>query len=247
MEILVLYGGENMIKYFGGTVFNSGAKAIVNTVNTVGVMGAGIALEFKLRYPDMYLNYVNKCEEKLLKVGIVDYYQDKSGIIIINFPTKVHFKYPSKLIWIERGLQNFIETYKEYNIKSIAFPKLGASRGGLEWYMVKDVMEKYLSNLDIEIVICLDENEKAEGHEKEMLEKLNEIDIDILTRKIKLSKKQAERIKDARPLKRFWRLRQLESIGAKTYEKLFNFFYHDSKDNDNNVFVQQSFLDGDDV
>lgn len=232
-----------MIKYYEGTVFNSDAQAIVNTINTVGVMGAGIALEFRLRYPDMYIDYGAKCEEKELRIGKVDYFEDKSGITIVNFPTKSHFRYPSKMEWIEKGLQDFVKTYKEYDIKSIAFPKLGAGYGGLRWEDVKIIMEKYLSPLNIEVIICLDEKEEAEGMEKEMLTRFNEIDIDYLAKKIRLSKKQIEIIKDNRPLDRFWKIGKLESIGIKTYEKLFNLFYNIDETKEINIAQQQSFFD----
>ena len=96
-----------MIRYYKGTVFNAGAEAIVNTVNCDGVMGAGIALEFGLRYPDMYKDYVIKCKKGDICTGKVDYFKDSSGIIIVNFPTKIHFKYPSKIEWIESGLKAF--------------------------------------------------------------------------------------------------------------------------------------------
>ena len=130
-----------MIKYFNGTIFNVEVDAIVNTVNTVGVMGAGLALEFSLRYPEMYIAYKQKCDNKLLQVGELMYYQEKESLII-NFPTKWHFKYPSKIEWIEKGLKEFVKTYKKYNINTVAFPKLGTLNGGLSWGDVKRLMEK---------------------------------------------------------------------------------------------------------
>ncbi len=232
-----------MIKYYKGTVFNSGAQAMVNTINTIGFMGAGIALEFRLRYPEMYIDYEKKCEEKKLKIGKVDYFQDKSGVMIVNFPTKAHFKYPSRMEWIEKGLQNFTETYEKYGIKSIAFPKLGANHGGLKWEEVKIVMEKYLFPLDIEIIICLDELKEAEGIEKEMLNRFNEIDIDSLAKKVRLTKKQKEIIENSRPLDRFWKISKLESIGVKTYENLFKYFYNIDDIKEPSIGQQQSLFD----
>ena len=154
-----------MIKYYEGTVFNTGAKAIVNTINCEGAMGAGLALEFMLRYPEMYEDYKVKCDKKLLKPGIVDYYVEDDGCTIINFPTKWLFKYPSRIEWIEQGLQYFVSTYKEHNIKAVAFPKLGASNGGLDWDEVRSIMEKYLSNVDADVYICTDTLRQAEGIE----------------------------------------------------------------------------------
>lgn len=232
-----------MIKYISGTVFNSGAEAIVNAVNTVGVMGAGLALEFKLRYPDMYLDYEEKCKQKEIEVGKIDYYTGNPEILIINFPTKMHFKYPSKMVWIEEGLKHFVKTYKDYNFKSIAYPKLGSNHGGLEWTKVKLIMEQYLSNLDVEIIICLDDKKEAEGIEKKMLEELNKIDIRFLAKEIKLTKKQIEVISKNIPLDRFWKIGKLKSIGSKTYEKLFNYFYTKSMEGVSDSFVQQSFFE----
>lgn len=153
-----------MLKYFEGSVFNVGAQALVNAVNCVGVMGAGIALAFKLRYPAMFEDYKIKCKNEKIITGKVDYYKNEDGTIIVNFPTKYHFKYPSQLIWIEQGLQDFVKTYQKHGITSVAFPKLGTGNGGLNWNEVKALMEKYLMNLDIDVYICLNNKKEAEGN-----------------------------------------------------------------------------------
>ena len=105
-----------MIVVSKGTVFNTDAKALVNTVNCKGVMGAGIALEFKLRYPAMNKDYVSKCESGLIKVGKVDYFCGNPTVI--NFPTKYDFKFPSRIEWIESGLKDFVNTYFEHDFES---------------------------------------------------------------------------------------------------------------------------------
>jgi len=137
-----------MITYLEGTVFNAPVKTYVNTVNCAGIMGAGIALEFKLRYPEMFQDYVAKCKSKKMKVGTPRIYEYSENVWIMNFPTKGHWRYPSKIAWIEQGLKYFAENYKKRNIGSIAFPKLGTNNGGLEWKEVKVLMEKYLSDLE---------------------------------------------------------------------------------------------------
>lgn len=213
-----------MIKYFDGTVFNTDAKAIVNTVNTVGVMGAGVALEFGLRYPEMLDEYQKKCFNKQLVVGKVDYYKDDQ-YTIINFPTKWHFKYPSKLEWIEKGLQHFAETYKENNISSVAFPRLGCANGGLSWEKVQPIMEKYLSSLDIDVYICLDKIPSAQGKEKLMVDLYNKCDIDALSKKIRLTKSQKTLLSENKPISRFWHIGKIDGIGMKTYSNIFNYFY----------------------
>ena len=201
-----------MLKYYDGTVFNVNAQAVVNTVNCTGVMGAGIALEFALRYPQLFNDYKQKCERKEMVIGKVDYF-DAGDKLIINFPTKWHFKYPSKLEWIEMGLKDFVKTYKKHNIKSVAFPKLGTLNGGLNWNNVKHLMEKYLTDLDIDIFICLDQKKEAEGLELQMLKILNEINFNASKKEFNLKEKQINCLLKAKPFTRFWKLQQIESIG----------------------------------
>lgn len=214
-----------MIKYYDGTVFNTPAHTLVNTVNCFGVMGAGIALEFKLRYPEMYEEYKQRCNKKEYKIGRPRLYKS-SEKWVLNFPTKNHWRYPSKIEWIEEGLQYFASNYKKAGIESIAFPKLGTSNGGLEWTDVKKIMEKYLGDLDIDVYICLDESKEAEGIELLMIEEINKINIDRLIKDIKITKKQAESVVGSLPVKRFWTLSKAKGLGEKTYEKIFSYFYN---------------------
>lgn len=217
-----------MISYSKSTVFNTKCHAVVNTVNCVGVMGKGIALEYKLRYPEMFLDYQSKCKNKEIRTGQVDYWNN--GVIIINFPTKYHFQYPSKLEWIEEGLDNFVKTYKKYNIRSVAFPKLGVNNGELDWDVVKDVMEKYLSNLDIEVMICLDELKIAEGKELEMVNSFNQSSFEQISLNVKLNTKQIENLELSKPISRFREVSRIDLIGSTTYTKLFKHFYKDQID-----------------
>ncbi len=218
-----------MIHYYEGTVFNAPAKTLVNTVNCFGVMGAGIALEFKMRYPEMFEDYKLVCEKKEMKVGRPKLYKHCESTWIMNFPTKNHWRNPSKMNYIEEGLKYFVQNYKKANIESIAFPKLGTNKGGLEWVHVKDVMEKYLNLVDIDVYICLDEKKEAEGIEKEMVDTVNNVSMDDLIDKVKLTKKQASIIMETIPLKRFWKLSTKKGIGEKTYEKIFKYYYRKVK------------------
>ncbi len=143
-----------MIKYIKGNLFDSNAQTLVNPVNTVGVMGKGIALEFKKRYPEMFKAYKEVCGKNMLYIGKLMLYKDKDHLIL-NFPTKKHWKDPSKLQYIEKGLLEFRKNYANYNIKSIAFPKLGCGNGNLKWEEVKPLIEKYLNDLPIEIYIYI--------------------------------------------------------------------------------------------
>jgi len=145
---------QSNIKFINGNIFNSKAQTIVNTINCVGVMGKGIALVFKLRYPLMFDIYKRYCDEKHIGIGKLWLFnQQPNTPWVLNFPTKFHWKYPSKMEYIEKGLIKFAETYKEKKITSIAFPLLGTHNGGLEREEVKYVMIKHLSKCDIPIEI----------------------------------------------------------------------------------------------
>jgi O-acetyl-ADP-ribose deacetylase (regulator of RNase III) len=142
-----------MITYIKGNIFESNAKTLVNPVNTDGVMGKGLAKEFKKLYPGMFIEYQRLCKEKKLVVGKLLLHK---GMFkwILNFPTKTSWKKPSCIKYIESGLISFTKNYEKYGITSIAFPALGCGNGGLDWEkQVKPLMEKYLNNLPIEIYI----------------------------------------------------------------------------------------------
>lgn len=142
-----------MITYIEGDIFESGAKVLVNPVNTAGVMGKGLALEFKKRYPAMFEAYRRLCEDGQFQVGDLWLYKADDKWIL-NFPTKRHWREKSTLDIIETGLQKFAAIYAQEGIASIAFPKLGSGLGGLDWEtQVKPLMERYLGELPIEIWI----------------------------------------------------------------------------------------------
>lgn len=143
-----------MITYIEGDIFSSPAQVIVNTVNTVGVMGKGLALEFKNRYPKMFDSYKVACEKKKFQIGNLMLCHAPDHLILL-FPTKENWRNPSKLEYIEKGLYRFVQSYAERNISSIAFPKLGCGNGELNWEDVKPIMEKYLKNLPIDVYIYL--------------------------------------------------------------------------------------------
>ena len=143
----------------------------------------------------------------------------------MNFPTKGHWRFPSKMVWIEEGLKYFVQNYKKRNIESIAFPKLGTNNGGLNWDEVKILMEKYLDNLDINVYICLDEKKEAEGIEKEMVDMLNRLTLERINTEIKISNKQSELIFSNLPCERLWHISKVNKITKDTYEKLFTYLY----------------------
>lgn len=140
-------------KEVSGNIFNTKAMAIVNTVNCVGAMGKGIALDFKLRFPEMFKEYQRICFQHLLRPGQILPYK-KTSPIILNFAIKDDWKDPSRVEWIEETLQKFVTNYKSLGITSIAFPWMGAMNGGVPLEIIKGLTRKYLSNLeDIEVEV----------------------------------------------------------------------------------------------
>lgn len=141
------------MKILLGDIFESKCSTLVNTINCVGVMGKGIALEFKRRYPDMFMEYVRLCESGSVKPGHPYLYSDLTGTSIINFPTKDNWRSPSKFTYIEAGLEWFRQSYSELGITSVAFPPLGCGNGGLSWDSIGPAMYKALKDLPIEVEI----------------------------------------------------------------------------------------------
>ena len=144
-----------MIVFKNGNIFDSKCETLVNPINCVGVMGKGLALIFKNKFPKMYEIYKEDCALKKIKVGEVYPYFEDNKIKVLNFPTKDHWKFKSKIEYIEKGLEFFVNNYEKFGIKSIAFPPLGCGNGGLNWLGVKDLMVSYLEKLPIYIEIFL--------------------------------------------------------------------------------------------
>lgn len=155
-----------MIKYLEGDIFTSPAQVIVNTVNTVGVMGKGIALSFKQAYPEMFQAYKKACESKTFKMGNLMLWREIDHWVLL-FPTKENWRNPAKLEYIEQGLKKFADNYMKMGINSIAFPRLGCGNGGLDWQDVKPLMEMYLKPLPIDVYIYIGEyNDGLEEHKE---------------------------------------------------------------------------------
>jgi len=141
-----------MIEYVSGDLLESEMQTLVNPVNTVGVMGAGLALQFAKVYPEMIGPYKALCQSGVLIPGVPWLYKSASKWVY-NFPTKKHWHDLSELRFIDWGLARFVRTYEFLGITSIAFPKLGCGLGGLNWNDVKPVMEAYLMPLDLNVQI----------------------------------------------------------------------------------------------
>lgn len=146
-----------MLRFTTGNLLDANVHAVVNTVNTVGVMGKGIALMFKDRFPENFEAYEAACKRKELTLGrmfVTESPELNGPRWIINFPTKAHWRYPSKLDWIKSGLQDLRRVIQEKGIKSIALPPLGSGNGGLDWRAVRPLIESVLGDLpDVEVVV----------------------------------------------------------------------------------------------
>lgn len=134
-----------------GNLFDSTAQTLVNTVNTVGIMGKGIALEFKKRYPDMHRDYVRRCDHGQVELGRPYLWTSLFDHWVLNFPTKDHWRSRSKLSDIVEGLGHLERNYTEWGIASLAVPPLGCGEGGLEWRVVGPTLYRHLSRLDVPV------------------------------------------------------------------------------------------------
>lgn len=146
---------SSIISYVTGDLIKSTCQCLVNPVNTVGVMGRGLALQFKRSYPEMMESYIENCQSGAFMPGRLMFYKPVNNEkTICLFPTKLHWREPSNIQYIESGLIAFMKYYQEWNITSVAFPRLGCGLGGLNWtHQVKPLMEKYLSASIIPIEI----------------------------------------------------------------------------------------------
>jgi O-acetyl-ADP-ribose deacetylase (regulator of RNase III) len=231
----------NNINIINGNIFNSHAQTIVNTVNCVGVMGKGIALVFKLRYPKMFDIYKKLCSAGEIQIGKLWLYRDEPAVPwVLNFPTKYHWKYPSKMEYIELGLKKFLSTYKGKGISSIAFPLLGTFNGGLNKNDVLNLMVKYLSLCDIPVEIyeynplVADDLFDSFKLKWMLVSESNEV-----REKTRLSKKQVKAITEAilsEDVKSMVSLLECDGVGVRTLEKCFKLVLKGFNGTEQNLF-----------
>jgi O-acetyl-ADP-ribose deacetylase (regulator of RNase III) len=142
-----------MITYVESNLFTSPAQTLVNTVNTVGVMGKGLAKAFKDYFPEMFAEYRRLCEDGEIAPGRLMLFRTPHKWVL-NFPTKRHWRQPSRVHDLEAGLRTFCQTYADQGIVSASFPQLGCGNGGLDWErQVRPLMERYLGYLPVEIYV----------------------------------------------------------------------------------------------
>jgi O-acetyl-ADP-ribose deacetylase (regulator of RNase III) len=169
-----------MIRFVKGDFFDFDADIRINTVNCVGVMGAGVALLFKNKFPDMFKDYYRACENKEVKPGKPHVWHEKdmfSKTTIINFPTKVHWKNPSKYEYIEKGLIWLKEYLLDKNESTLTLPALGCGHGGLDWEKVKILIQSHLSDINTNILVFEPSDSTNTNISKEIQQELEEQDI----------------------------------------------------------------------
>lgn len=141
------------ITYRVGSIFDSTAQVLVNPVNCEGVMGKGLAVEFKQRWPAMFREYNQMCRQHRFGAGDFWLHRNRSVPHTLLFATKIYWNRPSRLEWINHGLERFARVVSALQIESIAFPRLGCGNGGLLWSEVRPVMERHLGKLPVSVEI----------------------------------------------------------------------------------------------
>jgi O-acetyl-ADP-ribose deacetylase (regulator of RNase III) len=160
------------VEVVAGSVLDSSAQTLVNTVNCVGVMGKGIALQFRKRFPDMYEDYVARCEQGEVRLGVPYLFNPRDEQLnlfgsdrrpwVLNFPTKRHWRARSRLEDIVEGLRYLEQHYAEWGIQSLAVPPLGCGNGRLEWKEVGPILHSYFGRFDIPVTVYVPEGTAAQ-------------------------------------------------------------------------------------
>lgn len=217
-----------MIHDLEHSVFNSPAAVVANTVNCTGVMGAGLALEFALRHPDLEADYQLRCQAGAVQIGR-PYLFPVSGCpyrAVLNVPTKQHWRFPSRLGWIEQALAYIASHYNQATppITSLALPRLGCDKGGLAWAEVRPLIERHLADLpDLTVYLCGD-TAPAEGVEAVMLAAFaRDQQSGELPAFLKGKAGQALLASPVPP--RFRQLAAISGVGKQSYARLFQHYY----------------------
>jgi O-acetyl-ADP-ribose deacetylase (regulator of RNase III) len=211
------------VKIISGNIFTSKCKTIVNTVNCVGIMGAGIALECRLRYPEMYEKYVEICANNELSIGKLWLYKTDERWIL-NFPTKKHWKFPSKKEYLHAGLRKFADTYQAREITAIAFPLLGADKGGIDPGESLSIMKSYLYPLTIDIEVYRYDDQAPDDLYSKFRDWLLCQDVSTISNVTRLKKTYVRKLIEAIKRPEIVQLNQLgrvKGIGIRTLEKVF--------------------------
>lgn len=227
-----------------GNIFTSNCQVLVNTVNCVGVMGAGIALECRLRYPVMNAKYVQLCATRQIDIGTLWIYK-ATDRWLLNFPTKRHWKYPSKVEFLHAGLQKFIDTYEEKGIESIAFPLLGADRGGIPQQESVDIMMEYLQKANATVEIYKYDRRAKDDIFDKTKDWILSSDANYIAQETNLRKDYVAKVIEAIQSPEIVQLNQLarvKGIGIKTLEKIFSIARNSVFDRPETSFEQKSLI-----
>ena len=215
-----------------GNIFTSECQTLVNTVNCVGVMGAGIALEFKFRHPAMFERYVEHCYAGRINIGQLWLYkpmpEESDQRWVLNFPTKKHWKDPSKNEYLVMGLKKFTEAYRDKEIESIAFPILGATNGKMAERESLSIMLPYLEQCDIPVEIYhYDPTATDDLYEEFRRRILSDEDDKTMAKNIGLRVDFVRKIREVleweHDINSISQLASVKGIGLKTLEKSFRY------------------------
>lgn len=216
-----------MLNEIDGNIFCSALTTIVNTVNCEGIMGAGLALECRLRYPEMFKRYQTFCQQGQLQPGKLWLYKNTDRWVL-NFPTKNLWRQPSQHSYIESGLQKFAVSWQKLGINGAAFPMLGTDRGGLQEQVVLPLMKHYLTPIAEQIPI---EIYRYQASAKDDLfavlhDRLAKSEPQQIAAETGIQRQRVERLVEAVISGQVCQLNQLvqiEGIGLITLEKVFHY------------------------
>ena len=208
-----------------GNIFSSDSDALVNTINCKGVMGKGIALEFRRRFPDMFVEYQRSCREGLIRPGQIWPYE-RSCPIVLNFAIKDHWRFPSRVDWIEQCLISFANLRKELELKSVSFPWMGAMNGGIPIETIKDLMRRHLASLpDVRIDVYEFNPDASDPLFDQLRDRVETMSPAEFKDAAKMDKKTVSRIyakMKADPMS-LCRLVEIAGLGPRTTDKLYAF------------------------
>ena len=211
---------------YRGNLFASNAQFLVNTVNCVGVMGKGVALEFRRRFPKMFEEYRRNCEEGTLRPGQILPYR-KGHPWVLNFAIKDDWKHPAKIGWVESCLAKFVTSYRKLGVRSVAMPWLGAMNGQLDWEKVHNLIHSYLRELsDISIELVEFDPHAWDPLFERLLSEAKQSTAEDFCRQSGMSHSAAALILSAvreRHATNLPEVCSLKGIGEKTIDKLYSF------------------------
>ena len=209
-----------------GNLFASRAQAYVNTVNCVGAMGKGIALEFRRRYPRMFAQYYQICRQRQLQPGQILPYRKESPWIL-NFAIKNDWKHPSKIEWIETCLEKFCARYRDMGISSVAFPWMGAMNGGLPLEQIQAVTRRYLRTVDdISVEVSPFDPEAPDPLDENMFAARAQLPVEEIAQLASVNRSSAAVLRDValeRKPPSFTRLLEATGFGKSLADKVYAF------------------------